>query len=167
MSHTVKIKVKIKDRALFAKIIEEQKGKVLGEGKHNLFSSSHQGFGFQLNGWQYPCIVTEDNDVFYDNFNGSWGKPEILTNLMDAYTIGVAKQAADQAGWTNQMIDGKLLIYHPDGGTLTVEPSGKVDVGGFVGKNCDVASIIEEAMGTTVERCDKAEYLQTDVHQRN
>ena len=60
MSHTTKMKVKFKDKAILAKAIEAIGGKVLGEGIHRLYGGKEQGFGFNLPGWTYPLILKDE-----------------------------------------------------------------------------------------------------------
>ncbi len=99
MSHTVKVKkLEIKDIKAIQKAAERVGGKVLNAGerrRYQLFSSTHEGVGVQLPGWNYPIVVdTDTGEVFYDNYNGQWGNPQQLDAFAQAYTVEKAKVEA-------------------------------------------------------------------------
>jgi hypothetical protein len=150
MSHTVKIKVEMRDRLMLEKVITQVRGTVLGDGVHRLYQGQEQGFGFNLPDWKYPIVLKENGELAFDDYNGSWGDRKNIDSLKERYAIEAAKAAAEAQGWlTESITGGGLLIYHPDGGTLTVKPDGSVDAENFVGTGCLGASAtIENAMGT-------------------
>jgi hypothetical protein len=158
-SHTVKTEVEFRDQDALRKTVERLGGTILGEGKHSLFAGPQHGFGFRLPGWQYP-LVAQGGGLFFDDYHGQWGDVADLDTLRAGYTIEAARNAAQAQGWMHQdASDGSLVIYHPDQGTLTVHPDGKVEAAGFVGSGCaDAGAVIERAIGRTVETTNKAEF---------
>lgn len=167
-SHTVRVAVAVKDLDAFAAVALAMGGEVLGPGTFPLFESTETGFGVKLPGWAYPIVATAAGTIAADHYEGAWGNPADLVALAEGYAIEAARRAADLQGWYHEtQSDGALLIYHPEGGTLTVSPSGTVDAAGFTGCGCDqAAGPIAEALGRTVDRVNKPEYLQERAHVR-
>jgi hypothetical protein len=160
MSHTVKVKVELKDRVALARVIVAMGGRVLGEGTHSLFAAAEQGFGFTLPGWQFPLVLKDNGELAFDDYKGAWGKVSDLDRLKDRYALSVARAAAEAQGWLCEEAPAGLTIYHPDGGTLTVRPDGTVDAAGFEGCGCTNATeAIERAMGSRQEEHIKDEYF--------
>jgi len=166
MSHITTVTIELRDHAALALAVEAMGGTVLGEGSHRLFNYSYnpptikQGFGFNLPGWRFPLVLQADNTLAFDNFEGSWGNMADIQTLTGHYTIQKAKVETDACGWMSEIqADGNLLVMHPDGGTFTVTPAGVIDASGFVGTGCDVVTAIELALGSNLERTDKAEYF--------
>lgn len=167
MSHTVKIAIEFMNRTALAAAVAAIGGNVLGEGTWRLYAGQEQGFGFNLPAWRYPLVVRKDNTLAFDDYHGSWGNRADIDKLKGFYAIEAAYQAASEQGWiADRQTDGSLLIYHPDGGTITVSATGEVDCNGFAGQGCDVASKISDALGQTLERQNKAEYFAESAHIR-
>jgi len=171
MSHTVTISIELRDRIALAAAVLSMKGTVLGEGTHQGYqgmgmNNREAGFGFNLPGWRFPLVLrAEDNTLAFDDYNGSWGNRADIDTLKGLYAVQVARQKVTELGWQSEIqADGKLLIYHPDGGTFTVSETGVLDATGFIGKTCDVAAVIENAMGTVSERVNKVEYEEIEIH---
>lgn len=160
MSHTTTVAVEFRNRQALAAAVTKIGGQVLGDGAWRLYSSQEKGYGFNLKGWQYPCILrTDDNSLAMDTYNGSWGNEADIVTLKGVYALEVAREVAVNQGWvTETTANGALLIYHPDGGTLTVTADGTVDCEGFQGTGCDVSAAIESALGQVSARTNKAEY---------
>jgi len=166
-SHTATIKVEMKDRQALVRAIERVGGKVLGDGTHKLYAESVSGFGFTLPDWQYPVILTASGEFKYDNYNGSWGKQQTLTDLTRAYPIECARNKAQELGWIVEDQGANLVVFHPSGGTLTVSPDGSVDAANFTGCGCEeAAGPISLAIGKPVEIARKAEFFAERAHVR-
>jgi hypothetical protein len=163
-SHTVTIDVKFSNVDAFAAAVAELGGKFIGRGSHNLFGTMVAGFGATLPNWRYPIVAKFDGSVAFDNYNGKWGDESDVNRLRSEYAIAAAKLAAEQLGWQCERAgDGSLIIFHPNGGTLTVDASGAVDANGFNGVGChDAASIIGAAIGKPVEFTAKAEFYNAE-----
>lgn len=166
MSHTTTVSIEFKNREALAAAVATVGGTVLGEGTHRLFSGSgERGFGFQLKGWRYPCILrADDNTLAMDTYNGQWGDVKDLDKLRGAYTIEAGRAKCAELGWMSEIqTDGNLLIVHPEGGTMTLSTDGTVDCQGFIGQGCNVASAITDALGQVTLRQDKAELYMADA----
>jgi hypothetical protein len=163
MSHTVTVKIQFKDPDALARAVTALNGRYLGQGTHALFSSQETGLGFHLPGWTYPCVSLEDGECRFDDYHGKWGNRADLDQLRAVYAAEVAKNVCHQQGWMyEQQPDGALLIYHPDGGTLTVAAGGSIDACNFTGPSCAAATApIEEALGVRTDQARKIEYNQT------
>jgi hypothetical protein len=159
-SHTTTVNVEFRDRQALYTALAELRANVIGDGRHALYSSNETGFAFQLPGWTYPIIAKKDGSLAFDTDNGRWGNESDIQTLTGAYAIEAARNAANAQGWVSQdQVDGSLLVYHPDGGTMTVKRDGTVDSNGFIGTSCDAAAVIESAIGATRETSHKAEYF--------
>lgn len=157
-SHTAKINVQYKNREALIRAAHQLNARILGEGNHKLYQGTYQGFGIHFPEWRYPIVVQPDA-IFCDTFNGNWGNPRDLQALSKRYTIECAKLAAEAQGWYCEEQNDTVIIYHPDGGTMTVTPDGTVDASGFCGQDCHAAAPIEEALGKIIETAFKPEYF--------
>lgn len=164
-SHTVTVEVQFKHPEALAAAVQSMGGTWLGPGTHKLYSRNQEaGHGFTMPNWTYPLVLREDNTLAFDDYHGSWGNVEDIKKLTGRYAIESARQAADQQGWTSQdQADGSLIITHPSGATMTVQEDGTVDSVGFIGAACDIASVIENAMGTPGDRANKPEYWESQA----
>ncbi|MEK6852724.1 MAG: hypothetical protein AABX59_02490 [Nanoarchaeota archaeon] len=95
------MKIKILDLELFKRVLKSNNSvKILGEGNHRLHSESCQGFGFQIQGWQKPCVIEADGTVSYDNYNGNWGNQKDLDTIVQRYTVEKTKMEARKKGYS-------------------------------------------------------------------
>jgi len=105
MSHITKYELKIDEPETLKSVIEELnatqnfKAQWLGKGTEKSYSRSTTGWHFRLNGWSYPVCVTEDGSLEFDNYNGSWGKEDLLDKVVQAYQKTVLLKRARQQGW--------------------------------------------------------------------
>lgn len=164
MSHLLTIKTEIKDMEALASAVEALGGHVLGMGKYLVYTQWVEGLGIRLPGWYYPVVLKEDGSLAFDNDRGRWGDPARLDELRSRYTIEAARLAATRLGWVSEVQpDGKLVIYHPDGGTLTVE-DGTLDAAGFQGASCaNATEAIAAALGAVGTEIRKPEWNQEVV----
>lgn len=165
-SHTTTIKVEYREPEALGRAAVAMGGQVLGQGQHGLHSSVESGYAIHLPGWRYPVILRADGRLAMDHYGGRWGNQEDLKRLDVLYAIEVAAAAATSQGWYHERMADTLVIYHPDGGTLTVT-GGTVDAAGFTGQGChDAALAIEQALGREVARELKTEYFCERAHVR-
>lgn len=165
MSHTVKVKVAFKDGDALGRAAIALGGTCLGQGQHQLFSSTETGVGIQLPGWRFPLVARADGTLAFDDFNGSWGNRADLDKLKQRYAIECARLAAESQGWMCQETGGELLIFHPDGGTLTVTADGKIDANQFEGESCSLAThLIANAVGKPEEETMKNDFFAERAH---
>lgn len=160
MSHTVKVKVQLRNKIALGSSVVELQGNVLGDGTHRLYQGAEVGFGFTLPKWHFPLVLKEGGELAYDDYNGVWGNPADITRLTELYALIVAKQAAAAQGWLTEMTGDRLLVFHPTGGVLTVLKNGTVDADNFIGTGCTGATAtLEAAMGVRKEEQLKDEYF--------
>ena len=162
MSHTVSVKIELRDTAVLRRAVESLNGRWLGHGEQILYETRETGEAFRLPGWTYPLVKRSDDTLAYDDYHGSWGNVADLDRLKARYAIEAARQEAANQGWyAEDQPDGSLLIYHPDGGTLSVTTAG-IDANGFTGAGCSAASEpIARAMGQQTSSSEKPEYNAT------
>jgi hypothetical protein len=147
-SHTAKIKVDYTDPDQLRAACAALGWEWMGRGKHHLFEAPVDGLGFKPTGWVFPCVVSPDGQLHYDDYRGQWGNVADLEKLRASYAFAAAEQRAQELGWLTERTDSGLLIYHPQGGTLTIDQTGTVATNGFTGHACHEA---REALGISVE----------------
>lgn len=153
-SHTARVKVDYNNADQLRAAVEKIGGTWLGHGSHELFERNdagkrrtETGLGFTLPNWNYPLIVTDAGQLAYDDYNGKWGNVEDLVKLQAEYAWAHVEQQAANIGWQTERVSGSLVVYHPEGGTLTLSAAGECETAGFVGSGCHVA---RETLGLSV-----------------
>lgn len=99
MSHTVTQKSSMKDRKILDRVCAEKGYLVKHDTVVSMFGASERGTSIQLPGWRYPICVAADGTVRYDNYNGAWGKQEVLSDLMTAYNEVVIMDEVNAQGF--------------------------------------------------------------------
>lgn len=169
MSHTVRVKIQLRNEAALRAAVEALGGRWLGQGVHSLFQGPEEGLGFRLPGWRYPLVVKSSGELAFDDYNGHWGDRRDIEKLKRRYALEAARLKCEELGWYCELQgDGeKLVVYHPDGGTLEVLADGTVDATGFLGASCEKASQpLEEALGLRADQIKKPEYLAQEAEVR-
>jgi len=164
-SHTVRVAVEFSNVDALRAAVDELGGQFIGAGVHRLFERGDvAGVAFRLLGWRYPLVATADGSLAFDAYGGKWGNVADVDRLRAAYSVAAAKLAADGLGWLSERnAAGGLTVYHPDGGTLTVDATGAVDANGFNGVGChDAAGMLAGAIGRPVEFAAKQEYYAAE-----
>lgn len=120
MSHTVDMSINLTDVAALEKACKRLGIRFDKEEKNvKLFSSEERGMTVHLNGWKYPLVVQKDGKLKMDNYNGSWGKQERLTELQAHYGLEKAKIEAMRKGYMtteSRDKDGNLKLTIQLGG---------------------------------------------------
>lgn len=98
MSHTMNITLEMKDHDALVSACSRIGAETLGYGNHRLYSTSENGFGIKLAGWNYPVVVKDDGKVAFDNYNGHWGDIKDFNGLKAYYGIEKAKIEARRSG---------------------------------------------------------------------
>lgn len=163
-SHTVRVDVQLSNVDALTLAVERLGGRCIGLGKHRLFGSNYaDGFGVQLSGWRAPIVVDAGGALLVDTW-GNEANATTLEALRGEYAISAAELAARSLGWIcERTAAGSLLVHHPNGGTLTVDAGGGVDVNGFNGRGChEAASVIGSAMGKPAEFIAKPEFYNAE-----
>src|SRR4051812_30887861 len=128
MSHTVEVKIELRNREALLQAAKTVGATILGEGTHALYSSREKGFGLKLNGWQYPVIIKEDGTIAYDTYGGAWGNIAQLEDLQGWYALSAAQLECSNLGWHTELdpVKRELVVFHPSGGTITIAQSGEI-----------------------------------------
>ena len=100
MSHTMNIQASLKDMAIVELVCQKLGVKISEVKDHKLFNTTERGRAIQLEGWRYPMVIKEDGSVAFDNYNGSLGKTELMSEFRAHYGIEAAKSAARKAGYS-------------------------------------------------------------------
>lgn len=93
-------------------------------------------------------------DLLWDFYAGGYGMAEKVggnncEKLVEEYLYAATEINAQNLGWQyERQGDGSLLVYHPQGGTLTLNRQGEVETQGFKGGACHQA---REALGLQVD----------------
>lgn len=88
MSHMVKVKTQMRNKAVQAAACKRLKLKAPVQGSHSFMDGkTAKGSVIQLSGWQYPIVIEESGECRFDNYNGRWGKIEELNKLKQAYAV--------------------------------------------------------------------------------
>lgn len=56
------------------------------------------GIGIYLPGWKFPAVLTEQNELVYDNYNGAWGKESELNKFNNEYAVETQRRFMREAG---------------------------------------------------------------------
>lgn len=88
MSHTVKNTAKLSHKELdLIKRVGRNMGIKVEELKnYKMYDGTVlSGIGIYLPGWKYPAILTESNEMVYDNYNNQWGHINELKKFETEY----------------------------------------------------------------------------------
>lgn len=120
MSHIVTIKTEVRDPAAIAAACRRLHLPEPVSGKTTLFSGDVSGIAVQLPDWTYPIVIdTAKAQVFYDNFEGRWGRQQELDRFLQSYAVEKTRLEARRSG--NTVIETPLA----DGSIkLTIQVSG-------------------------------------------
>jgi hypothetical protein len=120
VSHIVTIKTEVRDAGA---VMAAAKRLGLDEPFHGtvkLFEGEATGLLLKLPGWLYPVVLdTASGQVNYDNYNGSWGDPNHLDALLQAYAVEKAKIEARKRGhsvYEQPLADGSVKLIIQVGG---------------------------------------------------
>lgn len=122
MSHIVTITTQIRDPVALAAACQRLGLAAPVQGTAQLYESEATGQIVQLPGWTYPVVIdTQSCQICYDNFGGSWGKPQELGKLLQAYAVEKARIEARKAGHSvseQRLEDGSIKLTVQVGGHL-------------------------------------------------
>jgi hypothetical protein len=114
MSHVVTVKVEIRDVAALQAACGRLNLPPPKHGTAKLFSSEATGQIVQLPGWLYPVVIDTDNrEIKFDNYGGSWGSQTELDKLLQAYAVEKAKLESRKAGHSvteEALADGSIKL---------------------------------------------------------
>jgi hypothetical protein len=115
MSHTVTVKVELKDHTILEKACKKVGAKFkTGRHKIRLYDGSIDvDASIELQGWRYPIGLTSDGEAKMDNFSGNWGDINQFDRLQQEYAAEVTLQEAANMGYlsSQEMLpDGTIKI---------------------------------------------------------
>jgi len=93
-------KISIKDKALLKRVATECGAEILGEGSHELYAESVEGFAIKPKGYEYPVVVDKEGTVKYDTYRGAWGAEAELGKILAKYGAEQTKVEARRQGLT-------------------------------------------------------------------
>ncbi|MBX3427548.1 MAG: DUF1257 domain-containing protein [Pirellulales bacterium] len=99
MSHVVTIDTQIRDPAALAAACRRLERPAPLAGRHRLFAEEVEGLAVSLRDWRYPVVCrTAVGELRYDTFQGRWGDPARLDELLQAYAVEKATLEARRRG---------------------------------------------------------------------
>ena len=118
------------------------------------------------NAYEIGIVGQQDGSyrLLYDFWQGGYGLQEKVgkdcSKLIEAYAVEKTKIECERLGWLReQQPDGSLLVYHPDGGTITVSRSGEIEAIQFQGTACSLATApLAGALGQRIGEQRKREW---------
>lgn len=113
MSHTVTIQVQVRDLPALILACRRLGLEVPVLGEHELFAEKIRGYAVKLKDWSYPVVFNlEAGKAAYDNYNGDWGNKKELDNLLQGYSVELAKSTMRRRGYS------PIETLRPDGSIL-------------------------------------------------
>src|SRR5687767_8906883 len=114
MSHVVTIETQIRDPVAVTAACQRLGLPLPTTCTFKLFASTETGLSIQLPGWSYPVVCDlERGSLKYDNYEGRWGDPKQLDQLLQAYAVEKARIEAHKLGYTvtEQLLsDGSIKL---------------------------------------------------------
>lgn len=114
MSHTVTIKIQVRDLTALQAACRRLSLDAPVEGKHELFEGEVQGHAVRLKDWSYPVVFDlKTGKGYYDNYNGRWGKQDHVDKLMQTYAVELAKAQLRRKGYSpveQVRADGSIIV---------------------------------------------------------
>ena len=99
MSHIVSIKTQVRDPLAIAAACRRLKLPEPTHGTAKLYSAEVTGLLVKLPDWIYLVVFdTANGELYFDNFNGSWGLQEHLDRFLQAYAVEKASIEARKRG---------------------------------------------------------------------
>jgi hypothetical protein len=120
IQHIVTVKTEVRDKAAIQAACQRLTLQQPEEGTFKLFSGEATGIAVRLPEWKFPVVCnTASGELRYDNYAGSWGKPEALARFLQAYAVERAKIEARRQGHSvteQPLADGSIKLTIKLGG---------------------------------------------------
>ena len=114
MSHIVQIKTQIRDRDAVHSACLRMRLPEPVDGPTRLFSSTVTGLAVRLPEWRFPVVCElSTGQLFYDNFNGHWGKITQIDRFIQSYAVEKACLEARRKGHSvteQALADGSIKL---------------------------------------------------------
>ncbi len=134
-SHTVQVKVQLKDPEALKLAVESMSGTWIGMGDHWM-NETHRGHAFKLPNWYKMLILKADGELVFDDYKNRWGDVRDIEKLKAEYSISKAILAAQGQGWQYERVPEGLKVYHPSSGHMIIGRNGTAEAFGFSGVGC-------------------------------
>lgn len=95
MSHTVKVKLNLTDKALIKSVAKKLGYEFMESAQRGDISGS----GVKLPGWQFPVVIGATGECAFDNYNGKWGNIEELNKFQAHYGAEKTRIEAARMGY--------------------------------------------------------------------
>ncbi|MBX3427926.1 MAG: DUF1257 domain-containing protein [Pirellulales bacterium] len=120
MSHLVTITTRVRDPVALAAACRRLQLSAPQPGRHRLFTTEVEGLAVSLRDWRYPVVCRiETGELRFDNFQGRWGEPARLDELVQAYAVEKATLEARRQGHSvveRTLADGTIRLTLTTGG---------------------------------------------------
>ena len=120
MSHIVTIATEARDPEAVAAACRRLGLPAPAHGTATLFEGPTTGLLVKLPDWLYPVVVDlATGQLRYDNYGGSWGRPEELGRFLQAYALERATLEARKRGHSvveQPLADGSVKLTISVGG---------------------------------------------------
>ena len=92
------------------------------QGTYELYNSTEIGWGVHLHNWKYPVVFkVEASEAAFDNYEGRWGNPQRLEELIQRYAVEKTKIEARRQGHSvteQSLADGSVKLTVSVGGEV-------------------------------------------------
>ena len=120
ISHIVKVETQIRDISALWQACIYLRLEPPAHGTYELYNSTETGWGVQLRDWKYPVVFkVETSEAAFDNYQGRWGNPQRLNELVQRYAAEKTKIEARRQGHSvteQRLDDGSVKLTVSVGG---------------------------------------------------
>ena len=120
ISHIVKVETQVRDVNALRQACSYLQLEPPILGTYELYNSTEIGWGVQLRDWKYPVVFkVEASEAAFDNYEGRWGNPQRLEELIQRYAVEKTKIEARRQGHSvteQSLADGSVKLTVSVGG---------------------------------------------------
>lgn len=164
MSEIATVTVELTNLDILGAVVLSMDGVLLGVGRHNLYESCVDGWGFKLREYYYPFIICEGGKRIVTDEDNLRKNPDLIDQIKGEYALQVAEAEANNLGYVHERIAEGVKVYFPNAAEVLIRADGRVEGFGFNGVGCDAARrVFSEALGTIADVVLKDEYFRETV----
>ena len=120
ISHIVKVETQIRDVNALRQACNFLQLEPPVHSTYELYNSTETGWGVHLRDWRYPVVFkVETAEAAFDNYQGRWGDPQRLDELIQRYAAEKTKIEARRQGYSvteQRLDDGSVKLSISVGG---------------------------------------------------
>ena len=120
ISHIVKVETQVSDVNALRQACSYLQLEPPILGTYELYNSTETGWGVHLRDWKYPVVFKlEILEAAFDNYEGRWGNPQRLDELVQRYAAAKTKIEVRRQGHSvteQSLADGSLKLTVNVGG---------------------------------------------------